>query len=363
MKTLKISGLAVILIFLAGPVFAQEENESTSELIIGGYIDVYYSYNVNNPESSDGNFGTTAVGRIFDGAHNQFALGLAQIKADYSINNTQIVIDLTFGPNGMLANFGNTGTSQIIKQAYITTELMEGLSITAGQYGTHIGYELVDAPDNFHYSLSYLFGNGPFYHTGVKFDYSVSENIALMLGVVNGWDAIFDNNDAKSITLQFALTPNDDFSAYVNWIGGNETDQALLAGDITAYKHMFDLTTSYSIDDKFAIGLNAAYGFNNYNDVKTSWGGAALYLSYAFSERAGIGVRTELFDDSEGVQYLGTDYTGITLTGSFSTTDGAVIFKPEIRYDGAGAKIYYKGENNDLTDSQTTIGLTIIGKF
>ena len=60
------------------------------------------------------------------------------------------------------------GTSAAIKQAYFTDRLTPRLSFTVGQFGTHVGYEVIVAPLNYNYSLSNLFNNGPFYHVGLK---------------------------------------------------------------------------------------------------------------------------------------------------------------------------------------------------
>ena len=356
----------LISLFLISQI-TYAESDSTAvvpekNLTISGYVDAYYSYNLNNPENAS-NFGETGVGRIFDGYHNQIALGLAQLKLDFAKGKTNVVADLVFGPNGELANFGNTGTGLLIKQAYVSYKIADKLTVTAGQYGTHIGYELVDAPDNFHYSLSYLFGNGPFYHTGVKLDYAISDKISVMAGVVNGWDAIFDNNNAKSITAQLGFTPNDDFYAYVNWIGGNEVAKEDIAPGVSAYKNMFDLTTGYTLSEKFSIGINGAFGFNKIDDVHSNWGGAALYLQYNIVEQFALGIRGEYFDDTEGSQYLGSSYTGLTFTASYTSPSGAFTVKPEVRYDGASHNIYYSGENNSLESSQTTLGIAVIGKF
>jgi len=89
-------------------------------------------------------------------------LGLVQTKFAYSDKKSDLVIDLTFGPNAELGNFGNTtinhfvvssnnyqsqmiGTSAAIKQAYFTYKATEKLSFTVGQFGTHVGYEVIDA--------------------------------------------------------------------------------------------------------------------------------------------------------------------------------------------------------------------------
>ena len=47
------------------------------------------------------------AGRAFDRLNDQFALGLVQTKFSYSDKHADLVIDLTFGPNAELGNFGN----------------------------------------------------------------------------------------------------------------------------------------------------------------------------------------------------------------------------------------------------------------
>lgn len=353
---------------IVSAVFAQDNEAKKDAKLdppsfnINGYVDAYYSYNLNRPGNSN-SFGSTEVGRIFDGYHNQIVLGLAQIKSSYENNGTEVVVDIVFGPNAELANFGNSGTSFSIKQAYFSRALNDKMTFTIGQYGTHIGYELVDAPDNFHYSLSYLFGNGPFYHTGAKIDYALNNKMGVMLGVVNGWDKIFDDNKGKSVTAQFSYTPNDTLNVFINWIGGNEAPSSVTGDSISAFKHMVDLTASFSLSEKFSLGINSAVGFNSYDGTKTNWGGVALYLTYTITGQTSIGVRGEYFDDTQGSQYLGTSYTGFTITASITDKTGSFIFKPEFRLDKANDNIYFKGVNNSLAKSQSTFGLAFIGKF
>ena len=48
------------------------------------------------------------AGRAFDRLPDQFALGLVQTKFSYSNRKSDVVVDLSFGPNADLGNFGNT---------------------------------------------------------------------------------------------------------------------------------------------------------------------------------------------------------------------------------------------------------------
>lgn len=387
----------LVMLSLICTFFSAEAQDSTSadkgELSITGYVDVYYSYNFNKPKFGSYDRGTSGfqnAGRIFDIKHNQFSVGLAQAKFAYSKGKSEAVIDLTFGPNADLGNFGNVGfgTVAAIKQAYFTYNATDKLSFTAGQFGTHIGYELIDAPLNFNYSLSYLFGNGPFYHTGVKAAYSVSDNFGLMLGVVNGWDAMFDFNDKKNLVAQVYLAPIEGWDVYLNYIGGDDKNGlsfptigapgSELPDSIKTPAHMLDLTTAYQVTDKLKLGLNAAYGFGTLKIDSTAkegysnatWFGAALYVNYAVSDVFGIGLRAEHFNDEDGVRYIGAgvgaaSYNEITLTGDIKLADGKLFLKPEFRMDFANKDVFLdeSGDTPKAKSAQPTLGLAAIYSF
>lgn len=344
---------------------------SKGALTISGYIDSYYQYNFNRPASGQN------TGRVFDLPHNQFSLGLVQTVFSYSIDRLNVVADLTFGPNADMGNFGNSGTSRLIKQAYISYDFTDKLTFTIGQFGTHIGYELIDAPLNFNYSLSYLFGNGPFYHTGAKIDYALTDKVGLMFGVVNGWDALVDFNDKKSVVAQFSVAPVEGWDVYVNWIGGDEYGGASAFGVAEgSYTSLFDLTTSFQLTPAFLMGVNAAYGaFTSGNNPgpeladqyaeDATWGGAALYMNYAFNEMAGIGVRGEYFSDPHGIRYPGVplDVTSVTLTGNVKLAESRFMIKPELRFDAAREGFFENADGDFIKKSQTTMGAAFIYAF
>lgn len=398
-----------------------QDSTKTGKLTISGYVDVYYQYNMNNPSfASPVNNGAVAggasgyglaptgsnVGRIFDIKNNQFSLGLVQTKFAYTTDRSEVVLDLAYGPNAALGNFGNLyGTDVNIKQAYMSYNFTDKLNFTVGQFGTHIGYELIDAPLNYNYSLSYLFGNGPFYHTGAKASYAFSESFGIMAGVVNGWDGMYDFNGTKSAIAQLYVAPTDGFNIYVNYIGGDEKNGFSFPslGSPTApisgtknVSHLFDLTTSYQLTDAFKLGVNAAYGFGSNIKLdataddgysKGSWGGAALYADYRFSEFFGLGLRAEHFEDKDALRYIslslgqGCTVNEFTLTGDMKFMDGHFNLKPEFRIDIAQVndknvgvvgtqtenKGYMKNPGNpdkaETTNIQPTIGMAAIYAF
>jgi hypothetical protein len=151
-----------------------EEEEVDGKLTISGYLDSYYFHNFNNPASRD-NMGQSGVGRGFDRRVDQFALGMVQTVFTYKNKKSEAVADLAFGPSAQYGNYGNVPnfnplygwavgndvfTALLIKQAYFKYNATDKLSFTAGQFGTHIGYEYIDAPLNFFYTIKSDFNVG-----------------------------------------------------------------------------------------------------------------------------------------------------------------------------------------------------------
>ena len=377
---------AVFYLLFGFSSFCQEKTEDKGKFIFSGYIDSYYMTNFNNPTDRS-NLGESLNARAFDVKSEQFSLGLVQAKMTYSTSKLEIVSDLTFGPNADLGNYGNvigriagsTGTALAIKQAYVTWKATDKFSLTMGQFGTHIGYEVIDAPVNYHYSLSNLFNNGPFYHVGLKAQYNFSDKVYLMAGLVNNVDNLDDNNRSKGLISQLYVSPVAGWNVYLNAIVSNEANADAKGKTPEASYSLFDLTTTYQITPKFVVGLNAASGSQS-GDYQTltsnptfvknagTWGGVALYTNYAISDAFSFGARYESFNNQDGLRALrkadgtGVTVNSITVTTTFTVADGHLLIKPEFRSDAFDKNFFINGDGAEQK-SQATLGLAVIAKF
>lgn len=359
-------------------IFAQVAPEAKSKFTFSGYVDSYYTANLNKPLSRD-NQGASGTARAFDQKAGTFALGLVQTKIAYAAANgkTDAVLDLTFGPNADLGQYGNAigplttkiGSSLAIKQAYFNWKPSSKLTFTAGQFGTHIGYEVIDAPVNYNYSLSNLFNNGPFYHIGVKANYAVSDKFSLMAGVVNNIDGLYDNNRAKGLIGQVFISPKAGWNIYVNGISSNESAVDTLGKSLDGNYSLLDIVTTYQITPKFLVGLNSAWGSEKKDGgAKKGWGGLAVYSNYAISDVFSIGGRFETFDNSEAARGLvngvnGVKMNSLTITPTFTIPGGNLLIKPEFRMDTADQKFFQNEKGDFDKESQSTLALAFIYKF
>lgn len=391
-----------------------DEVDNAGELSISGYIDSYYFTNFNNPASRD-NMGVSGVGRGFDRKVDQFALGMVQTMFTYTNKKSDMVVDLAFGPNAQYGNYGNVPTAfpaygyqfgkedlfsaMIIKQAYFNYHVSDKLTFTLGQFGTHLGYEYIDAPLNFFYTINHTFNSGiPFYHTGLKSTYKFSDGVSLMLGVVNGFDYVQDNNRAKGLIGQLFLKPADNLSIYLNYINTNESSADALGKTPEGKFLVYDLNGAYQPTEKFTIGYWFMWGAQKGTlgspgtfipadgDVSNtkSWYGANLYLIYALTDFLDLGLRAEHFNNEDGARglrnfdnlsktYLGTSVNTLTFTTNIKLIGDNLLLKPEFRIDhfkkldDSGyeerSQQFMDSKGSFSKNSQATLGVAAIYKF
>jgi predicted porin len=221
---------------------------------------------------------------------------------------------------------------------------------------TFVGYELVEASNNLNYSMSYNYTNGPFYHTGAKVEYALTDNLSAMVG-------IFDQTDTKGLTGkkqvggQLAYI-NGGFKAYLNVLNGKGVDTFATRATV------LDLTTSYQVTPKFGMGLNitnkgAKATENLKNAEQNNWLAASVYMNYAVSDNFILAVRGEQFNDSDNVTgiYNGAKITAFTFSGNIKIDALTII--PEIRFDSSNkALAALNGKKSD-----TQLILAAVYKF
>jgi hypothetical protein len=395
----------------------ETENEvelDNGKLSISGFIDSYYFTNLNNPASRN-NMGVSGVGRGFDRRVDQFSMGMVQTMFTYTNRRSEAVLDLGYGPHAQYGNYGNVPTALpsygfqfgkddfisavIIMQAYFKYHVNDKLSFTAGQFGTHLGYEYIAAPLNFFYSINHTFNSGiPFYHTGLKSTYVFNNRVSLMLGVVNGFDYVLDNNRAKGVIGQLYLTPIKGLSVYLNYFNSKEANADELGRTPDGNFTIYDLNGGYQVSKKFNIGYWFMLGSQTGalgspgtfipadGDIlsRKKWYGANLYLTYATSDVVSFGVRAEHFNNDEGARgirnfdnvsglFSGTSVNSLTFTTNITLASGHLLLKPELRMDvfdkvddagyEQGSQQFMDKDGFYTKNSQTTLGMAAIYKF
>lgn len=320
---------AILMVTILGSQNMQAQEDPTFS--VSGSIDTYYRSSEFAPSTSFANL-------------NGFALGMANIVLSYEGEKSGFVADLVYGPRGADAVFGSqteladgtiiSGQSSIVNQLYVYYNVSDSFTLTLGNFNTFLGYEVISPVANFNYSTSYMFSNGPFSHTGIKADFTLSDNASLMLGVLNTTDATESQpiGDDYMFGAQLGL-----YGQYINFLTGQGATQ-------------FDYTGGFDLSESFFVGINAT----TYEDDSSEWSGLALYPQVTLSDSFAIGLRGETFDIKDD-----NTFTSLTLTGSYSS--GNFTLKPEIRIDSADKSV--STWSADGTDSLSSFVLAAVYSF
>ena len=300
---------------------------------ITGSADVYYRYDFTKTKANN----LTS----FTNSHNSFALGMASLKAEHKSDKVGAVIDLGFGQRATEFSYNENGILAAIKQLYVSYSPTEWLKLTAGTWATHVGYELLDPQLNRNYSMSYMFTNGPFSHTGLKAEVTEGKS-GFMLGISNATDFRTPPDEQinkKFLIGQYSLAVNDNVKLYLNYVGGKSPD--------TSKVNQFDFVATAKVNDKFNVGFNATVNnTKSWNGIKNldgkSWWGSALYLNVDPQSWFGFTLRTEYFNDKNNLKIPhtqdGCNIFATTFSANFKANGFILI--PEFRIDNSSTEIF-----------------------
>ena len=338
MKKIILSAVALI-----GALTLNAQDDAP-KLSVSGTVDVYGTTN-----TVDGT-GTPGLLIANPDKANGFGLGMANTVFSYDGAKSGVVADIAFGPRADDANMAGA-----INQLYAYYNLNEKVTITAGQFNTFLGYEVISPAANFNYSVSYLFNAGPFSHTGIKLDYAASEDLSFLLAVTNAHAISSTDANASGATQYGAQVGYK--GQYLNFIYGAVSAASAFTEDpVTTTDALFiDYTGGFDLSDSFFVGINAAYAYSD--EEEAGYQGAALYLENTFSETFALGLRPEFFsytsaDDSE-------DVLALTLAASTQLDDNLKLIT-ELRYDSSDD---YKIEGIAAEKNATALTIAAVYSF
>lgn len=350
-------------------IFTLSAQDSTKSVSISGSVDGYYRYNFAGQQNNY---------TSFTNSQSSFELGMASLRADATALSGKVgaTVDLGFGRRAeeFSYNDGNDNVGSgpdkngflslaVIKQAFVTYAVSSKVKFTAGKFGTHVGYELLDAPLNRNYSMSYMFTNGPFFHTGLKADITAGP-VAFMVGLTNYTDQSTATTGVKNLIAQFSTgTKNGKWKFFLNYSGmGGST----LGNNPSGLKSLnqFDAVVTGTISGKFSLGYNGTVQSRTQVTGSTtpdgSWIGNALYFNFDPTAKTGITLRSELISDSKTVYFGTKSILANTLTVNCKV--GPLTIMPELRFESAQSNFYAKKDGSG-TKSTVSALVAAVYKF
>ena len=202
--------------------------------------------------------------------------------------------------------------------------------------------------------MSYGFSYGPFFHTGVKAEYALSDKSSFMIGIANPTDYVTTASASKVVIAQFSTKLFEDKTTiYANYQGGN-------TGGSTSFSQ-FDVVINNTLSSQFSINYDGTI-YSAKDGASTNWKSNAVYVNYDPSSAIGFTLRSEIFDDKSALSggAFGTSIFANTLSMNYKIKKLTII--PELRLDNAKDN-YFLNSSNKLTGGNTSFVIAAVYQF
>lgn len=321
--------------------YAQTPNPTKSTTTISGYVDGYF-----RALTKDGN-GTHNNFTSFTNSSNSFNLGMASIKIDQTYGKFSSTLDIGVGKRVEEFSYNDKDLLTNIKQLTVSYTASKNIKLTAGKFSTHIGYELLDATANRNYSMSYGFSYGPFFHTGIKADISLGGKSALMIGIVDPTDYSTINSTPKYIIAQFSTaSKNEKIKTYFNFLHGDITTQ-------------YNVVLTASLTKKLSIAFDGSLNSQKNIAGSSSWNSEAIYLNYDFSDKFGLTIREDFFNDRKNNPIGIGNLNATTISGKVKFNKLTLI--PELRLDNSNTALF--NSKTGMANSASSVLIAAVYSF
>ncbi len=352
---------------------------------LSGFIDGYYSFNFNRPNTTDS---YDQINQLynFDDKTDQFELSGAKLTLNHDPDPIGAHVDFIYGRTNDLINNAAPANSDAttfvasqlpyLEQAFLSIKppKAKGFELDFGKWVTSAGAEVIEAKDNWNYSRSLLFVNAiPYWHFGARTSIPVSKTETLGVQVFNGWNNVSKSNGGVSGAITSALVKTK-YSWFLNYLVGPEN-----YGTASGQRNLIDTTLLLTPPGKVNAYINFDYGLNQdavvhagttgegaytYGDnLLHDWWGAAGAVHIQASAKNAISLRGEYFTDPDGFQTgFKQNLVEGTFTYEYKWVEGALM-RVEYRCDASTDGTFFNKLANQSTWQQQTLTVAFIAFF
>jgi hypothetical protein len=273
---------------------------------------------------------------------NGFSLAWAGLDIMYDSKYFAVTTSLRFGqavsqfyatPGSVPSDIG------AMTQAFVTWKPTDKLSFDGGMFGTIYGAEVAESWRNLNYSRGALYyGYQPFWHTGLKMNYALTDELTIKAMVVNDVNMNSLGSTPVGSTPAGLGGPPSNLQAGVQIAYAKDDITAALGtlqtlGDTSTrlgFDRFTDFVLVYAPGDLKVI-LNADMNFSDAS--KTYYYGVSLAAGYQFVPMFGAALRGEYIDPNPDAS--GDELETATLTFNFLPVPDSsnVVIRWDNRYE------------------------------
>lgn len=308
--------LSFFLFLFCHQLLAQE-NQS-SKIKFSGYVEAYYNYDFNQPENHlrpDFLYNFTR--------HNEFSVNLAILKASYEDDNIRANLALMGGTYAQFNLADEPAWAQMLNEVSVGVKLHEKLWLDVGIMPSHIGFESWYGMDCWHLSRSLLAENSPYFLTGARFSYAVSDKMDVQLWLANGWQNVQRDSRNQSLAIGFGVNHRPIEGLVINYANffGNENPQP-----IRLNRFFNNFYVQYE-KNQWGVTLGADYGIEaSLVGNPHQWYGITASLRRQFLDKFFVAGRAEYYSDPVGIILNeGLKVSGLSINLDYQIHQSAMV--------------------------------------
>ena len=354
-------------------------------------LDGYYGYNFNNP------IGRVNLLRAYDVSSNAFSLNQAAMVLENPADPDHgkrfgVRLDLQFGQatETLQGNANNELRPDVWRnlfQAYGTyvVPIGKGLTVDFGKWASSLGIEGNYTKDQMNYSRSYWFDFLPFYHTGARLNYKLTDAVAVNYWITNGTQQTEPFNNFKDQLFGLNVQPRRNVAWTLNYYLGQEhPDVEYLPGNTgpglpaqqgipfapipNAPKgklHVLDTYLTWQASPKLTLAIEGDYVIQRLmtSSAPAHTTGGASYARYQLTPRTAIAARAEYLSDRGGLFTGATQaIKDTTVTFEQRLAEGFLL-RQEWRRDSSNQRYFLTDTLGVLKKEQNTLTLGVVWWF
>lgn len=362
MKQLLKSQILWLLVFLSQAVYPQSAWREKPKMTFSGFIDVFYVYDFNKPE--------TVYRQPFfynHNRHNEFNLNLGYLKVsfDHSRYRANLAVQTGTYPNDNYAAEPGILKNLFEANAGIALTSKSNLWLDAGIFGSHIGFESAVSIDNWTLTRSILAENSPYFEAGAKLTFTPDEKWEFAGLILNGWQRIqrLEGNSMPSFGTQIKFSPNE--RHLINWstfIGSDDPDVSRRMRYFNNFFGIFQLTEKLRMIAGFDLGMQQKERDSAKYDT---WLSPVILGQFAFHQNWKAAIRAEYYQDQTGIIIPvetpnGFKTMGLSLNLDYSPTPN-LVWRIEGRWLKSKDQIFQTPDS--FSNQNFFIGSSIAIKF
>lgn len=297
-----------------------------SKIKFTGNAEIFYSYDVSQPESHIRQPFFFTYNR-----HNEVNLNLAMLKANYENEYMRANFALMTGTYPQDNMTAEQEMLKMVNEANIGFRISKtkNLWIDAGIMPSHIGLEGAIGKDNPNLTRTIAIENSPYFETGVKLSYTSDNGKWTIIGeVLNGWQRI---KRANSTNKMLAFGHEVIYRPNSKWLLNSGSYIGKDPATETKLRYFHDFYAIYSPTPKLTFDFVFDFGFEEKTPGSSeynNWWTPNIIARYAITDKSALAGRLEYYHDPNDVMGVSA-----VMNGGTKSTNGFQIWGASANFD------------------------------